>query len=274
MRARFLLGFHQPGALATAGVPLFVSDTRLRPYKTLPRAIAPWGLDSGGFTQLQKHGRWTVGPREYTARVRRYHDEIGHLEFAAIQDWMCEPVVISGGQAGRMHFAGTGLSVAEHQRRTVASAVQLREIAPDLPWLPVIQGYTADQYRHCIDLYEHVGIDLSAEPLVGIGSVCRRQGMEEAHQIVRTVRDHGVTRLHGFGVKTLGLRLFGDLLDSADSMAWSEDARRKKRPLCGSVHPRGAKNCANCLVWAKQWRARLLDHPSANFPSADLGAAA
>ena len=36
----------------------------------------------------------------------------------------------------------------------------------------------------------------------------------------------------------------GDLV-SADSMAWSFDARRKQRPLCGSTTH---KNCANCLT--------------------------
>lgn len=258
MRARFLLGFHQPAGLARAGVPLFVSDTRLRDYKTLPRAAAPWALDSGGFTQLQKYGEWTVPPREYVARVRRYRDEIGRMEFAAIQDWMCESIVISGGRAGRMFFVGTKLSVPEHQNRTVYNAVELEMLAPELPWLKVVQGDKRDDYLRCMDLYERAGIDLTKEPLVGVGSVCRRQGMKEAHDIVQALRERGLHRLHGFGVKTKGLALFGDLLDSADSLAWSEDARRKKRVICGTVHPRGGKNCANCLPYALQWRARLL----------------
>ena len=83
MGATFLLGTHQPGWLRKARVPLFVSDTRLREYKTLPHAAAPWSLDSGGFTELQRNGAWTVSPAEYIARVRRYRDEIGHLAWAA-----------------------------------------------------------------------------------------------------------------------------------------------------------------------------------------------
>ncbi|MEU7528978.1 hypothetical protein AB0A74_24830 [Saccharothrix sp. NPDC042600] len=263
MKARFLLGVHQPAFLERAGVPLFVSDTRLRDYKNLPRAAAPWALDSGGFTQLQKYGEWTVPPGKYVARVRRYRDEIGRMEFAAIQDWMCESIVISGGRAGRMFFVGTKLSVPEHQRRTVYSAVELEMLAPDLPWLKVVQGDKRDDYLRCADLYERAGIDLTKESLVGVGSVCRRQGMREAHDIVQALRERGLRRLHGFGVKTKGLALFGDLLDSADSLAWSEDARRKgNRVLCGTVHPRGGKNCANCLPYALQWRARLLDAPA------------
>jgi hypothetical protein len=85
---RFFLGTHQPGWLATAGVALFVSDRRLRGYKTLPRAAVPWALDSGGFTELQKYGRWTATPAEYAARVRRYRDESGGMCWTAPQDWM------------------------------------------------------------------------------------------------------------------------------------------------------------------------------------------
>ncbi|MBN1170875.1 MAG: hypothetical protein JXA67_01770, partial [Micromonosporaceae bacterium] len=117
----FLLGTHQPGWLATLGVPLFISDRRLRVYKHLPRAIAPWACDSGGFTELQQYGTWTTTPAEYVTRLRRYREEIGNLIWAAPQDWMCEPFVITGGQAGALRFAGTRLSVAEHQRRTVAN---------------------------------------------------------------------------------------------------------------------------------------------------------
>jgi hypothetical protein len=71
MSVRFLLGTHQPGWLAQARVPLFVSDRRLRVYQRLPRAVAPWAVDSGGFTELQKYGRWTVHPAEYLALPRR-----------------------------------------------------------------------------------------------------------------------------------------------------------------------------------------------------------
>ncbi|GFJ80080.1 deazapurine DNA modification protein DpdA family protein [Phytohabitans houttuyneae] len=126
----FLLGTHQPGWLARVGLPLFVADPRLRVYKTLPRAAAPWALDSGGFSELQKYGRWTVTPRQYIARVRRYRDEVGRLLWAAPQDWMCEADVINGGRVGPVVFAGTGLSVGEHQRRTVLNYAQLRDLAP------------------------------------------------------------------------------------------------------------------------------------------------
>jgi hypothetical protein len=277
----FLLGTHQPGWLARAGVPLFVSDSRLRVYKTLPVAVAPWALDSRGFTELQQHGRWTVPPAEYAGRVRRYRNQVGRLLWAAPQDWMCEPIVIAGGRAGRVVFAGTGLDVAEHQRRTVANFLHLRDLAPDLPFIPVLQGYTADEYQACADLYAAVGIDLTTAPLVGLGSVCRRQATAEIHGIVAALHARGITRLHGFGVKTLGLARYGHLLTSADSLAWSEDARRRARPMPGCpAHRPGCTprcrahqaNCANCLRYALHWRTtKALAAASRNT---DLGAAA
>ncbi|WP_019901588.1 hypothetical protein [Salinispora arenicola] len=255
-----LLGTHQPGWLGKAGVPLFVSDTRLRVYKTLPRAAAPWACDSGGFTELQKFGRWTIGPREYVARLRRYRDEIGGLSWAAPQDWMCEPIVINGGQVGPIRFAGSHLSVAEHQRRTVLNFAQLRDLAPDLPIVPVVQGWKADDYLRCVDLYASLlQLDLSKEPLVGLGSVCRRQGTKGAGQILRGLHRYGVRRLHGFGFKTLGLSAYGHLLTSADSLAWSDVARKLRRPALPQCAAAGRhKNCANCLPYALQWRTRVL----------------
>jgi hypothetical protein len=278
---RFLLGTHQPGWLARAGVPLMVCDRRLRVYRRLPAAAAPWALDSGGFTELQQYGRWTTGPAGYADRVRRYRDEIGALTWAAPQDWMCEPIVIAGGRAGRLRFAGTRLTVAGHQRRTVASLAHLRALAPDLWWLPVLQGYTVAEYLACAGMYAAAGIDLTAEPLVGLGSVCRRQATGEAHQIITALHQRGITRLHGFGVKILGLARYGHLLTSADSLAWSEDARRRARPMPGCpAHRPGCPprcrahhaNCANCLRYALHWRtAKVL--AAASIPCTE-GAAA
>jgi hypothetical protein len=205
----------------------------------------------------------TPGACAADAAVRRYRAGIGGLTWAAPQDWMCEPIVVAGGRAGRITFAGTGLSVAEHQRRTVTSVIQLRTLAPDVWWLPVLQGYTTAEYLRCADMYAAAGISLAAEPLVGLGSVCRRQSTVEAEQIITALHAAGITRLHGFGIKTLGLRRYGHLLDSSDSLAWSDDARRRKHPMPGCPAHRPAcpprcrayhKNCANCLRWVLHWR--------------------
>jgi hypothetical protein len=238
----FWLGTHMPSWLATAGVPLFVSHRRLAGRKTLPRAIAPWALDSGGFSELAMYGEWRTSPAQYATAVRRYSDEIGSLAWAAPQDLMCEPFML----------AKTGMTVAEHQHLTRVNGQVLRDLAPDLPWIWVLQGWTLDDYRRHRDAYAAAGIDLTTEPLVGIGSVCRRQGTGEIGAIVSALACDGIS-LHGFGVKTLGLASYSAYLSSADSMAWSSRGRRVAG--CRPSH----KTEANCMTFARSWRRRVLD---------------
>ncbi|MEU7909268.1 hypothetical protein [Actinoplanes sp. NPDC049118] len=255
---QFLLGTHMPSWLSrdhldgpqSHPVPLFISDRRLRGYRSLPRAVTSWALDSGGFTELSTHGSWDHGPTpaQYVARIRRYRDEIGSLLWAAPQDWMCE----------RRITAKTGLTIAEHHRRTVDNLLQLRSLADDLTIIPVVQGETPGDYLRCADLYARAGIDLTNEPLVGVGSVCRRQNTSEAGHILTALHGLGITRLHGFGFKILGLRRYSHLLNSADSMAWSIAARRESAlPGCT-----GHINCANCPRYAYRWR----QHATASRP--------
>jgi len=241
----FYLGVHRPHWLESAGVPLFVSHRQLRGRATLPRAAAPWVLDSGGFSELSLHSCWlTTTVDEYVEAVARYEREIGNLAWAAPMDWMCEPAMIER----------TGWNVEFHQRRTVANFIQLRGRGP---FIPVLQGWTIDDYARCVAMYGDAGVDLEQEPLVGIGSVCRRESAAEIGRIVASLQP---LRLHGFGVKKRGLERYGHLLASADSMAWSFRARRSG-PLAGCDH----RNCANCLRFALGWRAevcRMLDQPS------------
>lgn len=51
------LGTHRPPWLALEGPPLMVSLNTL-PQRPPWSAVVPWFLDSGGFTELQVHGRW------------------------------------------------------------------------------------------------------------------------------------------------------------------------------------------------------------------------
>jgi hypothetical protein len=246
---KFYLGTHHPHWLGRVEFPLCVSHRRLCKRKSPLEARCPWVLDSGGFTELQLYGKWTVTPREYANAVT-YYRQFGKLQWAAPQDWMCEPAVISGGTWNGRHFAGTRLTVAEHQELTVRNYLTLCEIAPDLPFIPVLQGFTRDEYLRCADMYDKAGVDLEKQETVGIGSVCRRQGTKDAHDIITSLAP---LRLHGFGVKITGLELYGHQLASSDSLAWSFSARRQP-PLPGCTH----KNCANCLVYAGRWRHRLL----------------
>lgn len=240
---RFYLGVHHPHWLSRTTAPLFVSARRLRGRRTFPRASCSWALDSGGFTELSLFGEYVTPATQYASEARHWQDRIGGMAWAAVQDWMCEPHVL----------ARTGFAVGEHQRRTVHSYRLLRQLAPDLPWLPVLQGWTREDYLDHLRQYRAAGFDLAREPLVGLGSVCRRQDTGMAESLVRELHGRGL-RLHLFGFKLGGLRRVGDLAASADSMAWSFAARRRP-PLTGCTH----RNCANCLAFALRWRERVLD---------------
>jgi hypothetical protein len=239
----FYLGTHHVDWLARAGVPLMVSRRRLAGRKTLPHAISPWMLDSGGYSELSLFGCWTITPARYARLADLYRVEVGHLAYAAPQDWMCEPHIV----------LKTGLSIAEHMRRTVQNYMDLRALAPHLPWMPVLQGFALDDYLRCLDLYTAAGIDLWAVPCVGVGTLCRRQGTQEARAILARLYGLGLP-LHGFGFKITGLPDAMGALRSADSMAWSYAARREP-PLPGCVRH---KCCANCLRYALRWRERVL----------------
>jgi hypothetical protein len=256
--ATFYLGTHEPGWLwsGKAPFPLFVAAPRLARYANLHPATTDWALDSGGFTALSKRGRWTVSALDYVRQVARYQREIGRMMWAAPQDWMCEPGVISGGMVGKVRCVGTGLTVKGHQWRTVANFRQLVRLWPSVsdapcPFIPVLQGWTLADYERCEAMYQAAGVDLTSYPVVGIGSVCRRQGTEEIGRLVATLGQR--YPLHGFGVKTLGLASYGEHLASADSLAWSYAARRSA-PIAGHTH----KSCSNCLPYATAWRARVL----------------
>lgn len=238
---RFYLGVHHGNWLRETDVPLFVSRRVLSKYKTLPVARGRWSLDSGGFTELNMHGRWITSADNYIEEVGRYLRDVGGLDWVAPMDWMCEPQVLDQ----------TGWSVETHLQLTVANFCFLRQELGRVV-IPVLQGWTLADYVRCLDLYAESGFDLAQEQVVGVGTVCRRQNMAEAEEIMRELASYGL-RLHGFGVKATGLKNFGDVLASADSMAWSYTARRRD-PLPGHTH----KNCANCLPFALQWREQLL----------------
>ena len=237
----FFLGTHEPSWLRRVDVPLFISHRRLkRLRKRLPRAHCAWALDSGGFTELASPPhRWVTTVPEYLEAVARYEWEIGNLLWAAPMDWMCEPWIIQE----------TGLSVREHQERTVANYLELRGRGP---FIPVLQGWTLEDYESCIGLYLEAGIELPSEPLVGVGSVCRRQSTVEIGRIMHLLKEVGISA-HGFGVKKEGLLLYHRALTSADSMSWSYRARRAG-PQEGCTH----KSCANCLRFALRWRQEAL----------------
>lgn len=245
MSFTFFLGTDRPQWLGFVDVPLFVSYARLRRRTKELRARAPWCLDSGGFMELKTHGRWRFTAATYAEAVRDLGSRIGMLQWAAVQDWMCEPFILEK----------TGLAVADHQRLTTESVLELRRLAPDVPWAPVLQGWVYDDYMAHVEAYRVSGIDLRAEPVVAVGSVCRRQDTTMAEELFRDLHANGV-RCHAFGFKVTGLRRVARYLASSDSMAWCLNAWMNKIKLPGCDHVE--KTCVHCPTFALRWRDRVL----------------
>lgn len=242
----FLVTTHKPDWLTRTDRPLFIADQNLRNRATFPRALGPWVLDSGGFMQLKNTGRWAFTVRQYVQRIAMYQEKIGNLAWAAPMDYMCEDDIRA------MTGFRWGDAVLMHQHLTTENYMIARQVWPeycDGPCLiaPVLQGWKVSEYEGHIDLYGAEGIDLWKQPVVGLGSVCRRSSTPSIIRLVTELSVGGI-RLHGFGVKREGLRAVGHLLHSADSMAWSMDALHEP-PLPGHAH----KHCGNCFDYAMQW---------------------
>lgn len=246
-------------------VPLFIAAPTLARYKTRGEAFplrrwGRWALDSGAFMALTTKGAddvhpWHMDADDYGSFVVRLVDDLGMPDFAAPQDWPCEPKVRKR----------TGLTVREHIELTVANFVHLRENFPMIPWIPVLQGWDAADYLYCADLYEANGVDLASYERVGVGSICRRAHVPSIVAVIELFAGRGY-RMHAFGVKTTALPVIGHLLASADSYAWSENARKNNHMHAGCDH-RSKPNadgvtvptdCRNCPRWAVEWRRRVL----------------
>jgi hypothetical protein len=242
---RFYLGVHHAQWLAQTNVPLFLSRRTLAQRRSLPRALGSWALDSGGFSELLLHGEWRVSARQYAEEVWRFSEEIGGLQWAAVMDWACEPRLLRK----------TGLAVSAHQQRTIASYLDLKNRAPEFPWMPVLQGWCHEDYLRHVEAYDQAGIPLAQLPYVGLGTVYCRQNVAGVEMLVRRLVTLGL-RLHGFGLKPPSLLGVTDALVSADSMAWSAAARQQRIVLLG--HETRHQCCNNCLEYALLWRAQLL----------------
>ena len=99
--------------------------------------------------------------------------------------------------------------------------MQLRALAPDLPWLGVLQGDTLDERLFDVRCRRRLGLIF---PLMGIGSICGRRPSESA-TVIRSYRRWlpGV-RYHAFGLdcRTLdGRDDVASAVQSWDSYAWN-----------------------------------------------------
>jgi hypothetical protein len=222
----FYPGLHQPGDakhFERACISIHRLETRRKPIP-----CADVMIDSGAFTKLAKHGHYPEPVEVYAGQLHRLHTEgVVNITIAATQDYMCEPFMLEK----------TGLTLLDHQRLTIERFDDLRAALavafdgpPPFALMPVLQGSSPEDYvRHLRDY----GARIEASAWVGVGSVCKRQGapggIEALLRAIKTERPD--IRLHGFGVKLTALKnaAVRELLDTADSMAWSFSARKQGR---------------------------------------------
>jgi hypothetical protein len=162
-------------------------------------------MDSGGFTALSGWSRYPWSLPEYLAAAGELK-----LHWIAARDWPCEP------------WGKIRATVPERIERTVEADGEI--VDAELPQgsepLPVIQGWTVEDYVSCIDRLKDAGI---VRPKMAVGSCCARKSVREVLPIARAIRRElpGVA-LHYFGMKVLALREpgFKELADSIDTGAW------------------------------------------------------
>jgi hypothetical protein len=232
---KFFTGLHQPSD-AQHFDAAFISVNRLINRKG-PFAVGDWIMDSGAFSHMLRDGEHMPIP-DYVAQIKRWKSN-GNLLAAITQDLMCEPFILEK----------TGLTIPDHQRLTIERYDALLRAETGVYIMPVLQGYEPLDYVTHIRMY---GNRLAFGAWVGVGSVCKRNGdpraIEEVLLAIHSERPD--LRLHGFGLKSTALKsgIVDELLYSADSMAWSYQAR-----MSGG----------NGNDWreAKKWTNRIVDRP-------------
>lgn len=217
MRPHFFIGLHRPqhaDQFERCMVSINVLEKRRSDF--YPNK---WILDSGAFTRIAS-GKGHMPVDQYAAQIVRW-SRCGKMMAAVSQDWMCEPFILSR----------TGLTVVEHQRRTVEAFAELRKLVPQSIYImPVLQGYQPAEYVDHIRQYSSL---LKPGMWVGVGSVCKRNSnpMSVAAVLIAIKNERPDLMLHGFGLKMTALQssIVNELLDTCDSMAWSFAARREGR---------------------------------------------
>lgn len=271
-------------------------------------ASAPVVVDGGGFSVIESCGAWPIDDEEYARQMAVIYYGLGgvgpdawilkrlrgetreaecrrqiesnvlrpHVRAMPPRDLMCEPFMLKI----------TGMTIADHQRLTIDSFLELCRIRPDLPWKPVLQGDKLNHYLDHIGQYRERGVDLAAFDIVFVGSMCKREDTVEAYEILCAIREAiGADNLWALGFKLDGLRRCAKVIAYADSLAWSAGTVGKQRPDGAIIKPHillpghdrpglhhvgpgrveerrrfGHKNEANCLHYAlDHYRPRALE---------------
>ncbi|EQB16816.1 MULTISPECIES: DUF7221 family queuine tRNA-ribosyltransferase-like protein [Sphingobium] len=181
------------------------------------RELASLSLDSAGFVAMARYGGYPWRTTDYLVLAASYP-----FRWFASMDYCVEPEIARDRE-----------EVLDRISRTIRANFDCRSGARDLGiehrLMPVIQGRRPEDYERCLD---GLLLDYSRTPLIGVGSLCRREVSGPEGLIA--VLDHldrilpRDVRLHGFGVKGTALSHLKGLeyrLASTDSQAYGQTAR-------------------------------------------------
>ena len=186
--------------------------------RSVPRNHGLIFLDSGGFCFFTKNFDYTTPHEHYLNFVRKKN-----VDFFANRDYPCEVELLRK----------RNTTVRENQLKTIENQLQIMELLDgdyeDLKdkFVAVLQGWKVDDYLWMLDyMREHSLLT----KLIAIGSVCRRNQIDEIREIITTIREnlHRKYRLHAFGVKfsVLKFKDVWDALWSCDSVAYRYMVRK------------------------------------------------
>lgn len=179
-----------PNILLSYGVVLYPNG-RIRPFD-LSHAENVF-LDCGAYTLRGKFTKYPID--DYIEWVRSFEgDNIRHVATVDI--------------------------IGDYER-TVKAGLECVDLDSSIPWIPVLQGVTINDYSECARLYETAGVDLS-DRLVAVGGLKKRQNLT-IRSILGLLKRF---KIHAFGLTLANLKdpnIWNNVF-SADSGMW------KKRP--------------------------------------------
>jgi len=183
-------------------------EQRFKPRKFLPGTYDRW-LDCGGYTVLNKHGDYPWSMAAYANLVA-----ILRPDYYATMDYPCEPSITRS-----LHLETNEARIQATVANAVAFASEYEPMIDGPQMVPVIQGWSLDEYLYCLRLYQDAGL---IREYMAVGSMCTRSNNEQLKEIVPAVYDAarraGVSRLHFFGFK------MSSVLDGLQPYIHSQDS--------------------------------------------------
>jgi hypothetical protein len=245
-----------------------------------------YALDSAGFTAVsnfQKKGRQRGIAGVFPWSYAQYIELANTLNpsWWAQPDLCCEPE-IAGSQAEIDYRVNATATMLEATLRIVFKwQEQLAETECPLvianmirPPVPVIQGWSADDYKRSLELLMDVWQRwepwIAPPALIGLGSVCRRDLHHPTHGLfailaaLEPIIPKG-SHLHCFGVKGAAIRKIKMMkfIASSDSMGWDAGARIK-------AHKAGVSNTMlhrsnEMTAWMSKAQHAIMPQPGDQF---------